>query len=128
VSVLGHELNELARATGVLPVVSIGNVKEGSGRRPYPPADCEAAIAVGGRRADASGNPAEGCPNCLGGPGPDGMLKPDVSWFSQLRMLGGVVGTGSSYPTTLVSTRRSYLLEFAGAEPGLGEGAAHKCR
>src|SRR5260370_19163741 len=32
------------------------------------------------------------------------MLKPDVSWFSQVRMLGGVVGTGSSYPTTLVSS------------------------
>jgi hypothetical protein len=104
VSVLGHELNELARAAGVLPVVSIGNVKAGFGTRPVPPADCESAIAVGGRRADAKGNPAGGCPTCLGGPGPDGMLKPDVSWFSQLRMLGGVVGTGSSYPTTLVSS------------------------
>jgi hypothetical protein len=104
VSVLGHELHELSRAANILPVVSVGNVKAGSGSRPNPPADCEAAITVGGRRADANGNPADGCPRCLGGPGPDGMLKPDVSWFSQLRMIGGVVGTASSYPTTLVSS------------------------
>lgn len=104
VSVLGHELNELARAANILLVVSIGNARAGSGQRPNPPADCESAIAVGGRRADASGNPAGGCPRCLGGPGPDGMLKPDVSWFSQLRMIGGVVETASSYPTTLVSS------------------------
>jgi hypothetical protein len=32
------------------------------------------------------------------------MLKPDLSWFSRLRMIGGVVGTGSSYPTPLVSS------------------------
>lgn len=104
VSVLGHGLHELARAANILPVVSVGNVKRGSGTRPNPPADCEAAITVGGRRADAEGNPSDGCPRCLGGPGPDGMLKPDVSWFSQLRMIGGVVETASSYPTPLVSS------------------------
>ncbi len=32
------------------------------------------------------------------------MLKPDVSWFSELRMIGGVVGAASSYPTALVSS------------------------
>jgi hypothetical protein len=104
VSVLGHELNELARAANILPVVSIGNAKQGLGKRPNPPADCECAIAVGGRKADAKGNPGDGCPKCLAGPGPDGMLKPDVSWFSELRMIGGIVATGSSYPTALVSS------------------------
>ena len=32
------------------------------------------------------------------------MLKPDVSWFSTLRMIGGVTASGSSYATPLVST------------------------
>ena len=104
VSFLGHALHELAREANILPVVSVGNVRRGMGTRPKPPADCEAAITVGGRAADASGNPGGGCPSCLGGPGPDGMLKPDVSWFSQLRMIGGVIETGSSYPTPLVSS------------------------
>lgn len=104
VSVLGHELTELARAANVLPIVSVGNAEAGAAAGPSPPADCEAAIVVGGRLADAKGNPTAGCPNCLQGPGPDGMLKPDVSWFSQLRMIGGVVATGSSYPTALVSS------------------------
>lgn len=104
ISSLGHELAELARTENILPVVSVGNAKRHSGIRPNPPADCEAAVTVGGRRADAQGNPAGGCPRCLGGPGPDGMLKPDVSWFSQLRMIGGFIGTASSYPTPLVSS------------------------
>jgi hypothetical protein len=104
VSALGHEIGELARAANILPVVSVGNVAPGGGTRPCPPADCEAAITVGGRLADANGEPADGCPNCLGGPGPDGMLKPDVSWFSRLRMIGGVIEAGSSYPTPLVSS------------------------
>jgi hypothetical protein len=117
VNVLGHELNELARAASILPVVSIGNVKPHSGTRPNPPADCEAALAVGGRRADGNGNPGGGCPRCLGGPGPDGMLKPDVSWFSQLRMIGGVVGTASSYPTPLVSSLAAHTWENL-REPG----------
>jgi hypothetical protein len=104
VSILGHELAELVRAAHVLPVISIGNAKPGLGDRLCPPADCEPAIAVGGRLADSKGKPAEGCPKCLGGPGPDGMLKPDVSWYSQLRMLGGVIETGSSYPTALISS------------------------
>jgi Subtilase family len=104
VSALGHEISELARAYNILPVISVGNAVPGSGPRPSPPADCEAAITVGGRLADADGNPGDGCPVCLGGPGPDGMLKPDLSWFSQLRAIGGGTQTGSSYPTPLVSS------------------------
>jgi hypothetical protein len=32
------------------------------------------------------------------------MLKPDVSWFSELRMIGGVIAAAGSYPTALVSS------------------------
>lgn len=104
VSALGHEIGLLARAAGILPVVAVGNASATNNARPNPPADCEAAIVVGGRVADKSGKPATGCPACLPGPGPDGMMKPDLSWFSTVRMLGGTVATGSSYATPLVSS------------------------
>jgi hypothetical protein len=110
VSVLGYELNELARAAGILPIISIGNTRPGGGSRPNPPADCDAAIVVGGRQADAKGKPGTACRKCLSGPGPDGMLKPDVSWYSQLRMIGGVIDTGSSYPTALVSSLAAHTV------------------
>jgi hypothetical protein len=32
------------------------------------------------------------------------MLKPDVSWFSELRVIGGVTVKSSSYPTALLSS------------------------
>ncbi len=104
ISVLGHELTELARAANILPVVSVGNVRGTRRKRLNPPADSEAAITVGGRQSDSKGRPAGSCPQCLAGPGPDGMLKPDVSWFSELRMIGGSVSAASSYPTALVSS------------------------
>ena len=104
VSILGHELARISRERGILPVVSIGNVGRYNSGRPSPPADCEAAIVVGGREANGNGDPADSCAVCLCGPGPDGMLKPDVSWFSTLRMLGGEISTGSSYATPLVSS------------------------
>lgn len=104
ISVLGHEIGLLARTFGILPVISVGNTSSDNTTRPNPPADCEAAIVVGGREADGNGAPGNGCPACLPGPGPDGMMKPDLSWFSTLRMLGGVVATGSSYATPLVSS------------------------
>lgn len=104
VSVLGHEIGLLARAANILPVISVGNVGTHNSTRPNPPADCEAAIVVGGRQALPDGTPGDGCPSCLSGPGPDGMMKPDLSWFSTLRMLGGVVETGSSYAAPLVSS------------------------
>lgn len=68
-----------------------------------PPADCEAALVVGGRVADESGNPGQACPYCLPGPGPDGMLKPDLSWFSELQVIGNETACGSSFATPLVS-------------------------
>lgn len=105
VSALGHELTLLARQRSILPVVSIGNVEQPyNTERLCPPADCEAAVVVGGRDADDEGKPGQACSVCLSGPGPDGMLKPDVSWFSRLRMIGGVTRTGSSFATPLVSS------------------------
>ena len=104
VSFLGHEIRRIVREFNLLPVISIGNVSRHNSHRPEPPADCEAAIVVGGRESDSNGNPARACSVCLSGPGPDGMLKPDLSWFSTLRMLGGKVSTGSSYSAPLVSS------------------------
>ena len=103
ISDFGDSLAGWARSLGVLPVVSVGNVSTSNDDRLCAPADCEAALVVGGRQADLWGDPGNGCPNCLPGPGPDGMLKPDVSWFSTLRMIGGVTASGSSYATPLVS-------------------------
>ena len=103
VSDFGDSLTSWARSLGVLPVVSVGNVSSTNSERICAPADCEAALVVGGRLADLTGNPSGGCPSCLPGPGPDGMLKPDLSWFSTLRMIGGATACGSSYATPLVS-------------------------
>ena len=104
VSYLGHEIAALARENGILPVISIGNRSPTNPSQLCPPADCEAALTVGGRTYDNDGNPADPCPVSLRGPGPDGMLKPDVSWYSHLRMLGGTVNTGNSYAVPLVSS------------------------
>jgi hypothetical protein len=104
VSFLGHEITLLARSANILPVISIGNVSPTNKARPNPPADCEAAVSVGGRVATMTGHPGNGCAVCLPGPGPDGMMKPDLSWFSELRMNGGITDTGSSYATPLVSS------------------------
>ncbi|MDF0584746.1 S8 family peptidase [Bradyrhizobium yuanmingense] len=111
VSFLGHEISGLARAANVLPVISIGNVGPHNRSRPNAPADCEAALAVGGRTATAQGQPGEECAVCLPGPGPDGMMKPDLSWFSELRMLGGGTAKGSSYATPLVSSLAAHTFE-----------------
>ena len=111
VSVLGHELTRISRERDILPVISVGNVGPYNSELPSPPADCEAAIVVGGREADEDGDPSHHCSRCLCGPGPDGMLKPDVSWFSKLRMLGGVISTGSSYATPLVSSLAAHTFD-----------------
>ncbi|WP_349777826.1 S8 family peptidase [Xanthomonas sp. WHRI 6108] len=102
-SVLGHDIHKIAREYGILPVISVGNVDHCSELRPCPPADCEAALTVGGRIAEAD-LPGTACPACLGGPGPEGLMKPELSWFSTLRGLGGNQLTGSSFATALVSS------------------------
>ncbi|WP_144113238.1 S8 family peptidase [Paraburkholderia sp. BCC1886] len=100
---LGHQLNKIARTFGVLPVIAIGNCSAENSARLCPPADCESALTVAGRQADAIGEPANACEISLPGPGPEGLFKPEVSWFSSLRGLGGELLTGSSYATAITS-------------------------
>lgn len=108
VSALGHDIAMLARKHSVLPVISIGNKP---GTRLQPPGDCEAAITVGGRVHDNNGDPAGECPVSLCGPGPSSMLKPDLSHFSHVRALGGVVISGSSFATSLTSPLAAHTIE-----------------
>ncbi len=102
-SELGHQIHKIAREFDILPVISIGNVNQLNNRRLNPPADCEAALTVGGRIHEES-LPGAACNACLPGPGPEGLMKPEISWFSTLRGLGGNPETGSSYATAIVST------------------------
>ncbi len=108
VSALGHDIALLARKHSVLPIISIGNKP---GTRLQPPGDCEAAITVGGRVHDDDGDPAGECPVSLCGPGPSSMLKPDLSHFSHVRALGGVVIRGSSFATSLTSPLAAHTME-----------------
>lgn len=101
-SELGHEIHKIAREFDILPVISIGNTDQHNTKRLNPPADCEAALTVGGRIQDQS-RPGAACDVCLPGPGPEGLMKPEISWFSSLRGLGGQQETGSSYATAIVS-------------------------
>jgi hypothetical protein len=103
VSLLGHELSILARKHNVLLVISAGNVSNTEGDRIAPPADAEAALVVGGRLFDGAGNPAGPCPESLPGHGPEYQLVPHVASFSPLRILGGVISHGTSFPTGLIS-------------------------
>ncbi|WP_312414334.1 S8 family peptidase [Shinella sp.] len=106
VSFLGHELSAIAREFELLFVISIGNRRmDNPTHQLCPPADCEAAIVVSGREYDKDGKPAGPCKVSLLGPGPEGMLKPDLSWFSTLNMLGGgEPKSGSSYAVPLISS------------------------
>lgn len=100
VSAFGHDLAVLARKRRILPVISIGNKP---GDRLQPPADCEAAITVGGRLHDADGAPGAVCPVSHCGPGPSSMLKPELSHYSHVRALGGALIQGSSFGAALTS-------------------------
>jgi hypothetical protein len=104
ISYLGHEINKLARKHGILPVISIGNSSLINAKELCPPADCESALTISGRTASATGVPATACLQSLRGPAPAGMKKPDLSWFSELRMIGGGTHVGTSYSTALVSS------------------------
>ena len=108
VSYLGHALAELARRHGVLLVNSVGN-KPGS--RLQAPADCEAALTVGGRLQTARGEPGDACTVSLSGPGPSGLLKPDIAHFSHVRALGGAVVKGSSFATALASPLAAHTID-----------------
>ncbi|MGV8001770.1 S8 family serine peptidase [Photorhabdus temperata subsp. temperata] len=104
ISYLGHEIGKIAREYNILPVISIGNVSEKNSSRLCPPADCEAALTISGRVSNGQGKPHGPCPLSLKGPAPAGMKKPELSWFSNLRMIGGVSKTGTSYSTPLISS------------------------
>lgn len=108
VSYLGHQLARLARKHNVLPVISTGNRP---GDLLQPPADCEAAITAGGRLHDSDGNATNDCPISLPGPGPSGMLKPEVSNFSHVRVIGGLTTSGSSYSAALTSPLAAHTME-----------------
>lgn len=108
VSALGHDIAMLARKHSILPIISIGNKP---GEHLQPPADCEAAITVGGRQHDDDGNPAGDCGVSLNGPGPSSMLKPDLSHFSTTRVIGGAIVQGSSYATSLVSPLAAHTMD-----------------
>ena len=101
-SELGHQIHKIAREFNVLPVIAIGNVSPKNNGRLCPPSDCEAALTVGGRMANGA-EPGDPCLICLPGPGPEGLKKPELSWFSTLRGLGGSPETGSSYATAITS-------------------------
>jgi hypothetical protein len=103
VSWLGHELSVISRKHNTLLVISAGNVSNTQGSRIAPPADAEAALVVGGRLFDVSGKPTDPCPESLCGHGPEFQLVPQVTSFSPLRILGGVLSHGTSFPTGLIS-------------------------
>lgn len=100
VSYLGHAITELSRKHNILPIISIGNQPSGAMQ---PPADCEAAITVGGRVSAPNGKPGGVCPISLQGPGPSSMLKPDLSHFSHVRAIGGGLIKGASFSAALTS-------------------------
>ncbi|TBL59563.1 S8 family peptidase [Hafnia paralvei] len=104
ISYLGHEINKIAREFDILPVISIGNVNDKNDSRLCAPADCEAALTISGRTANAHGLPDSPCPCSLKGPAAGGMKKPELSWFSTLRMIGGTIATGTSFSTPLISS------------------------
>tara|TARA_R110000868_G_scaffold160909_3_gene390743 strand:+ start:2191 stop:4452 length:2262 start_codon:yes stop_codon:yes gene_type:complete len=107
VSYLGHELAKLARRYSKLPVISVGNGNEHALK---PPADCEAALTVGGHLACLQGGPGAACPISLPGPGPCGMLKPDVTNFSHVRAIGGASVKGSSFSAGLTSSLAAHTM------------------
>lgn len=107
VSYLGHQIALLARKHEILPIISIGNKP---GTILQPPADCEAALTTGGRLHNKVGAPAGACPVSLVGPGPSNMLKPEMSHFSHVRVIGGHQTNGSSYSAALTSPLAAHTM------------------
>jgi hypothetical protein len=110
VSALGHEIALIARRHKVLFVISAGNVSGTQGDRIAPPADCEAALVVGGRQFNGT-RFGEICPQSLPGFGPELQLVPHVTTYSPLRVLGGVVTRGTSFQTGLISAVAAHTFE-----------------
>lgn len=102
VSPLAHALARIAREFDNTLVISAGN-RDGEECRISPPADCEAGIVVTGRLHDRGGQVAGACPESRTGLGPDNMLKPELSWYSNHTLPDGSVIVGTSYAAPLVS-------------------------
>ena len=110
VSYLGHALADLARRHGVLLVNSIGNTLGKENEWLQPPADCEAALTVGGRQHNDEGLPSGLCAVSLAGPGPASLLKPDTAHFSKVRALGGSIEEGSSFAAALTAPLAAHTM------------------
>jgi hypothetical protein len=110
VSELGHGLAKLARRHNKLLVISAGN-RSGGSIRLAPPADCESALVVAGRQHLNDGTVGGPCAVSRTGLGPEGMLKPETSWFSTLRVLGGTPETGTSFAAPLISRLAAHTWE-----------------
>src|SRR5690606_37581853 len=121
VSHLGHQISRITRKHGILPVISIGNVSHNSINSILcPPADCESALTVSSRDYEDSSTFGGASTFSLHGPGPAGMIKPDLSWFGALRMIGGVVDQGTSFCTPLVSSLAAHAFDkIKGSTPDL---------
>ncbi|WP_411835658.1 S8 family serine peptidase [Pseudomonas chlororaphis subsp. aurantiaca] len=106
ISLLGHRLSKLARKYKILPVISTGNHDHNpEAGIMCPPADCEASLSISGRQFNTlTKKPGEKCLHSLKGPAPAGMKKPDLAWYSELRVLGGGSEIGTSFSTPLVSS------------------------
>ena len=127
VSFFGHEITRLARRYNILPVISAGNKSPENNSHIAPPADCEAALVVGGRKPNDQGKPGAAWDGSLPGPGPGGMLKPDLSWYSTLQIAGGEEVTGTSYAAPLVFVPFCPCVsKFEGSYSRLGEGTNTK--
>lgn len=102
-----HDIAVIARKHNILPMISIGN---GHGSMLRPPADCEAAITVGGRLSSDDGEPNGTCNISCSGPGPSGMLKPELSNFSHVRDASGQPIRGSSFAAALTSPLAAHTM------------------
>jgi hypothetical protein len=51
-----------------------------------------------------NGLPGNPCGIGVVGPGPAGMKKPELSWFSELRVIGGGIEKGTSYTAPLIAS------------------------
>lgn len=106
VSRLGHRISKIARKFGILPIISAGNAYHNPHKGTLcPPADCEASLTISGRVFNLiTKKPGKKCSLSLKGPAPAGMKKPDLAWYSELRVLGGTTEKGTSFSTPLVSS------------------------
>lgn len=110
VSDLAHGLSELMRRHNKLFVISAGNRPEDEPVRIAPPADCEPALVVSGRQ-HVAGLPGGPCPVSRVGLGPEGMLKPDTSWYSDFLAPNGTLMYGTSYAAALISRLAAHTWE-----------------